>query len=479
MRIRRSGKRKPGPAAVKLEACVSWLRDRLATGPASLSEIRHDAALAGFSAKTLYRAKDALGVGDDLWDGRRWWSVSPAQREALGVVPVPVASGSAVHDPAASREMEPAQRTTVDDAPIVPDPDSHDSEPAQRPSPGDVRVAPAVPANGEPEPAQPARRPGDGPASVVVDGVGDRAEASESDSVPRRRPGDARLGKPLIVCRGESDRLLLDDHLGGFADVMAVGDGAGEPSREVLRAAGLASAVYLAHDNDETGGRAASPWPSSAIRVRPPERDWRETHEKHPGMIGYVWGRYLPLGSPPMPEDFFDPALHAMPPDDHDVAEAQAERRAIQEADGIFDGPEPTMSPSAWLREFNSSTGRPNPPEAAEVERLGPLEAETVERIGPSLPSGGFEPEADDEAARLALFIKDRPEPIGEVETDVETVVRILGTAGFVRVDPVELDRLAEFDPPRAQPAPVLVATTPERPRPMRRAGRVAERTLF
>lgn len=120
---------------------------------------------------------------------------------------------------------------------------------------------------------------------------------------------------------------------------MAVGDGAGEPSREVIRAAGLALAVYLAHDADATGDRAASPWPLGAIQVRPPEKDWRETHEKYPGMIGYVWGRRLPLGCPPPPEDFFDPALYAMLPADRDLAETLAERRAIQEADGFSTAP--------------------------------------------------------------------------------------------------------------------------------------------
>lgn len=259
----RSSKGKPGPAAVKLEACVAWLRDRMASGPASLSEVRHDAALAGFSAKTLYRAKDALGVDDDLRDGRRWWSPPSVQHETLGVAPDLVASRSVVPGPAASRESEPAQRPVADDVPVDSD--------LVKPSP---------------EPAQPTCWAGGGPASVGAH----RVESGQED-------------------------------------------------------------------------RAGSPSPSSAIRVRPPEKGWRETHEKHPGMIGYVWDRYLPLGSPPKPEDFFDPSRYSMPPDDRDVAEALAERRAIQEAGGIFDGPEPEMDPAEWLREFNLILGRETPTE--------------------------------------------------------------------------------------------------------------------
>jgi len=65
-------------------------------------------------------------------------------------------------------------------------------------------------------------------------------------------------------------------------------------------------------------------------------------------------------------------------------------------------------------------------------------------------------------------------------ETHVETVVRILVTAGFVHVDLADLERLAEFDPPRV-PAAGMVASTSvhSRPRPKRRVGRVAESTLF
>lgn len=70
-------------------------------------------------------------------------------------------------------------------------------------------------------------------------------------------------------------------------------------------------------------------------------------------------------------------------------------------------------------------------------------------------------------------------------EADVETVDRIPWTAGFVRVDPAELD--PPSCPPSAnfalggsrRPVPPLVAAMPARPRPKRRAGRVAEPSLF
>jgi len=40
------------------------------------------------------------------------------------------------------------------------------------------------------------------------------------------------------------------------------------------------------------------------------------------------------------------------------LAEWEAERRAIQEDSGVFDGPPPTHGPGAWLAELNRLMGR-------------------------------------------------------------------------------------------------------------------------
>ena len=72
--------RKPGPPPAKLDACKSWLAERLASGPARVSELRKGAAEAGVissenSADTLYRAHEALKVVEYVLDGRKWWKL--------------------------------------------------------------------------------------------------------------------------------------------------------------------------------------------------------------------------------------------------------------------------------------------------------------------------------------------------------------------------------------------------------------------
>jgi hypothetical protein len=66
---------KPGRKPAKLDACKTWLAERLAM-PARVRDVRDDAESAGYSASTLYVARDALGVIEDTIDGRKWWRIS-------------------------------------------------------------------------------------------------------------------------------------------------------------------------------------------------------------------------------------------------------------------------------------------------------------------------------------------------------------------------------------------------------------------
>jgi hypothetical protein len=65
--------RKRGPVPVKLEACKKWLIERLTPNPAMVKDVRTQAENGEFSADTLYRAKDDLGVEEYTLERRRWW----------------------------------------------------------------------------------------------------------------------------------------------------------------------------------------------------------------------------------------------------------------------------------------------------------------------------------------------------------------------------------------------------------------------
>lgn len=401
-------------------------------------------------------------------------------------------------------------------------------------------------------------------------------------------PFGLRLGFPLIVVEGEFDAILLGWELKNHADVATVGSASNKPSRRALQVARGAPALYLAHDADEAGDRAASLWPSRAIRVRPPAplKDWGELHQADPAETGRIWSPILRPEGPdtettakpeaaeraepepgehPRPEDFA-----TLPPvTAEDLAEAEREAReerlAIMRADGIEGEPETGMSPGRRLAELNRLMGRENPPGLLDAIEEMEAQAEHVERIGPSLPQGGFQPEEDDEAARLALFAEDRPEPVkqaapeppdfladrltlgasessseaevfnawvawsrmmsldpqdemkgfsaalsatlarrrlnarldplerrwiglglkpepvkrSEGGNDLEAFDRLLGAAGFRRVDPSELDALVEFDPPAVdRPAPIGAEEKPN-PKPRRSVGAAEEPLLF
>jgi hypothetical protein len=62
--------------ATQVEVCTVWLRERLEEGPVRLSEIRNAATESGFSARSLYGARDHLSVLEtETEDGKKMWQL--------------------------------------------------------------------------------------------------------------------------------------------------------------------------------------------------------------------------------------------------------------------------------------------------------------------------------------------------------------------------------------------------------------------
>ncbi len=101
-------------------------------------------------------------------------------------------------------------------------------------------------------------------------------------------PAVIRTGKPLVVCEGELDTLLVGQALGDVAAAVTLGSASSRPDPLTRRMMRAACVWFLAHDADDAGDRAASGWPARAIRVRPPivimpksernTKDWGDHH---------------------------------------------------------------------------------------------------------------------------------------------------------------------------------------------------------
>ncbi|MFI5458035.1 MAG: hypothetical protein ACHRXM_21565 [Isosphaerales bacterium] len=94
-------------------------------------------------------------------------------------------------------------------------------------------------------------------------------------------PSVVRPGKPLVVCEGEFDALLLGQELRELAAVVTLGSASARPETEILAVMLAAPAWFVATDADGAGDRSALEWPPRARRVRPPDpfKDWTEASQ--------------------------------------------------------------------------------------------------------------------------------------------------------------------------------------------------------
>ena len=130
----------------------------------------------------------------------------------------------------------------------------------------------------------------------IDDGKPKYAEAYSDRPLIYPDPAVIRPGKPLIVSEGE-----FDCHAAGPATSRGErhhpGIGSARTDPAVLSRMLSSPRWFIALDADQAGDSAASKFPASAIRVRPPDpdKDWGEVHAGGSNRIRYHWGRYLPM----------------------------------------------------------------------------------------------------------------------------------------------------------------------------------------
>jgi hypothetical protein len=68
-------RRAPGPPPEKVKEAVAWLSEWLKGGPQRVSKTRTEAELRGYSAGTIYRAKEVLAVEEFEAETKKWWQL--------------------------------------------------------------------------------------------------------------------------------------------------------------------------------------------------------------------------------------------------------------------------------------------------------------------------------------------------------------------------------------------------------------------
>jgi hypothetical protein len=75
-------RRPPGPPPEKVQEAVTWLCEWLSGGAKRVSYTRTEAELRGFSARTIYRAKEALHIEEFEAEEKKWWKLTTREGQA-------------------------------------------------------------------------------------------------------------------------------------------------------------------------------------------------------------------------------------------------------------------------------------------------------------------------------------------------------------------------------------------------------------
>jgi hypothetical protein len=111
-------------------------------------------------------------------------------------------------------------------------------------------------------------------------------------------PGRSSLrpGKPLIMCEGEFDCLLLRQELAEYEfSIVTLGSASSRVSPAIQDRMLMTPTWYLALDADQAGDKNAATWPARAKRIRPPApfKDWGDLHRAGFNAIRFHWGGIL------------------------------------------------------------------------------------------------------------------------------------------------------------------------------------------
>ena len=122
---------KRGPAPEKLDACKEWLAECLTPNPMRVVDIRKESDEKGFSAKTLYRAKDDLGLDEYTLDRLKWWKM-PVTASADGLKKPVTEDGGSDFDPGDFEEIDgDSSLTSTSVRTVHPQPTSDEKRPGR------------------------------------------------------------------------------------------------------------------------------------------------------------------------------------------------------------------------------------------------------------------------------------------------------------------------------------------------------------
>ena len=107
---------------------------------------------------------------------------------------------------------------------------------------------------------------GDRLTLVKIRQLGDRkpkyGEAFRDRPAIYPAPSMIQPGRPLVICEGELNALLLSQQIGDMVRVITLGSASNRPAGPVLDAMLAAPIWYLALDGDQAGDKNAAAWPA-------------------------------------------------------------------------------------------------------------------------------------------------------------------------------------------------------------------------
>ena len=94
---------------------------------------------------------------------------------------------------------------------------------------------------------------------------------------------DLHAGRPVVICEGEFDSLLIRQEAGDVVQAITLGSASDRPTSNILGALVSCPVVLLGFDADPAGDKAAADWRDLIQRAKrsppPVGKDWTEVHK--------------------------------------------------------------------------------------------------------------------------------------------------------------------------------------------------------